>query len=90
MTDTAIYRHPKMVDKIENAFGKDIKTLLIETTRKHKNMRDQAIALNISVTYLMHLIERYFYDWITFMAIYTKGWRKKKYLRRFVERKSKK
>ena len=70
-----------MIDKIEFKFGKDIKSILKESTKRYKNIRDQSSALNISVPYLYMLIKKYFDDYISFMLTYTRGRRKKRYIR---------
>ena len=71
----------KIIDKIEFKFGKDIESILKESTKRYKNIHDQSSALNISVPYLYMLIRKYFGDYISFMLTYTRGLRKKRYIK---------
>ena len=79
---------PKKIIALEQAYGKDIREVLIETTIKYQNIRAQQNALKISTPHLYKVIRKYFgSDYISFFAKYAVGNRQAGYARKLKQRK---
>lgn len=87
---------PRRVVLLEIRFGKgdhrkDIRDILIDTTRQYGNHNTQAKALSVSVPYFFMMIERYFFmNMDDFMLKYATGARLKRYQQAEVRKKAKK
>jgi len=79
---------PRKIIALEKIHSKDIKEILIDTTRNYQNIRAQQNALRVSTPYLYQIIRKYFgYDYISFFAEYAVGKRKIVYTRKISQRK---